>query len=326
MARYRTFFPFFLLLVAGALFFRWLDSPEIRYQRFPKIYDMIWNQGGEVDVVAIGSSRSARMFSADLLAEALAPVRPNALIYDLSRSFRGMDANYVMLRDFLSHRRAKILLIEFNILEHIDGMYSHKLLHEVGTIGDLFEGTCFWHTEERFYTGFHHSLRLMQQKLQYFYTKILSGGWRSLSRTEPSVARTDDYILPLDYVRPEKIEYMIEKAGEDWRMQDPDRWDITQKPELCEMHYLRRIMVLAEEKGAKVILYHITVNHGPPLAADFVHQVERQLGAPLLQMPEEELDRLYKAGGYGDPGHGSEAGSRLWMRWLATQLAPELAG
>ena len=139
-------------------FISWANSPEVRYERWPKIYQMIWQQEGNVDIVATGSSRSARMFDAIYLENAFQKYDKKLTIYDLSRSFRGMDANFVILRDFLEHRNANHILIEFNVLEHINGMYSHKLLHQLGKFNDFFGNVCFWHKEEQFYTEFHHGL------------------------------------------------------------------------------------------------------------------------------------------------------------------------
>ena len=110
-----------------------------------------------------------------------------------------------------------------------------------------------------------------------------------------------DTMRPVDYVRPEKIEYMIKKAGVDWRNQTSFEWAIDEKPEACEIYLPKTYHSFSRRAGSTVTLYHITPNHGPPLDNEFVKEVEQSMGVELLQMPIDKLGELYAIGGHGDP-------------------------
>ena len=85
------------------------------------------------------------------------------------------------------------------------------------------------------------------------------------------------------------------------------------------VHFWDRIANLARTRDVELIVTSIQGVYTPPLDTAFVTELERRLGASVVQMRRDELGELY-ATGYADRFHANEVGRQLWSEWLADLL------
>ena len=107
--------------------------------------------------------------------------------------------------------------------------------------------------------------------------------------------------------------------GPGWPETPDLAWPLDLPEETRNRYYLRKILKLAADSGARVVFVNFPGLYDPPLADAFVARVEQAFGVPLLRMTRSQLEPLFRQG-FADSYHANRLGAGLVSDWLAGAL------
>lgn len=301
---------FVAFLVAAV---RWADSPNIRYQQFPRAYEIIYGTQGSVDVAATGSSRLASMVDAHLLAERLAETETSkVVVVDLGHPFSDIGFDYLILRDLLDNHDVNTLVVDFSVSA------AHPQFFRIGRVADIIEsnmaqaGWSVWR-------GTHLAARDLARKFSALGVALVQGRIRNLAPRSPAGTRTTDSPLGGFFVYPTLLAELQIERGSRW-LEEPELKMDVEAPEFVRFtHFWDKLANLARDRGVELIITSTTRIYTPPVDRAFMAELEQRFDATVVQMGRDELAALY-ATGYIEPFHANEIGRRMWSEWLAGVL------
>jgi len=301
------------LIVALAL---WTDRPNVRYAEYPHQCRMIFVQEGVVDLAVIGSSRSMRVFQADLLADLVADIhgfRP--IIHDLSRAYRDPGHMLPFVKDAAKHHAIRTLLVEF---KETGEQWRHPHFERNGTIVDIV-------TAYQSRPSVDPVLRLrdvvrdLLDRIVYRATSWLTDDLgKDCSDRPPVPTATTDPSKPW-VIDASLIKKIQQKQDKPFDQKPLYRVDLEAAEEERNLHYMGRFSAFAKEQQIELFFYYIPPLFGRPLAPDVVRAFEERFDAPLLQLDAADLATLNPLG-FTDGTHMGWPAAKRYMNYLADAL------
>jgi len=308
------------VVAAIAGFVLYTDTPRARYHEYHHHCRMIFGvdpDRRDVDLAVIGSSRSMRVFQADALARKVrARYGESPVIFDLSRSYRDMGHMLPFVEDLLREAEVDMLLVEY---KEAGSRWRHPNYERTATFAQIAES--FQSRPSAPVLGrLHEQVRLVLDRLTYRATQFVEGDLgRDCVPAERRVATTMDPSEPW-FVSSELLVSQREKHGETWRDQAPMVIDLEAEGEERNTFYVRRMIDLAGAHDVSIYFYYVPALYAPPMDDAFVARFEGFFGAPLLQLPLDDLERVYPTG-FTDASHMGVGGADVYMTRL-TELLP----
>ena len=299
----------------------WLSAEDLSYRWDPtlsRVYFGTHRDAGAIDLVVVGSSRTASGFDAHGFAEAYAERHGRELIvFDIARFARGPEVDYLTLRRLLAKRRVRHLLVEY---QHggLGPDALHPELHLAAGFGEI--SAVVWAQAHRpAWVRIQHILDLWVTRASGLAALAATGELEPIEfdPDDPAPARTRDPSSVADRARPERLKAAEARSG--WRDAPRRVWDFDAPDAAREARYAHKIVALAKANGASVTFQHPNRLYEPPLDESVAHEFRERFGARLLWVPERQLERLYPLG-YSDEKHLNVWGAKVWAEWLASEL------
>lgn len=304
-------------------------DPYIRYQvmqgtifeRATWMYERLHFDPAPVDIVLVGSSRTARGIDPGALEAALAAKGQPLHVVNLSLAASGYDLQLTLAREALETRPVKLLVVSLVEQFPRDG---HQAFADLGTAGEVVGSP--WLVNRNFV---HNLARLPIRQLQLALKSWVPEAFglrRDFNPEAYRLATFDPRFAPLTEAAPKKTEEQIAalEAESKFRHRDLTLPVLPESLSFVEFGmtqtYIKQLAALAKAEGAELVfLYlpfykgyerpfeqHWLEHYGPVLSADF-----------LLSDPDNYG---------GDVAHASRKGTALLTDWLAGELAPILEG
>lgn len=309
-----------LLLIGPILALLYTEKPEVRFSKFKSQYNAIHNQSGTIDLATIGSSRVIHAVSATSLQKEIKDLtNEDWVIYDMGINGRGMGTNYIILKELLSKRKVKRVLIEYNKGNN----QGHLHFFLLASIRDL------W-TE----VGNNSHLNIIDRSnfvLQTLFKRI-SKTWEKLLLGEDiaiksnvlgkEIAYTTDTNQNLEHkkVNRKRLKTVEIKFSKTF-FSKPENWELNSPTNIRMYNYIEDIIELTKEHDTELIFIHIVGRYFSIIDQNHITNFEKRFGTRLIQTDENTLRSWYsKDSTYVDPLHMSVIGSKLFSKWLGAEL------
>jgi len=305
--------PLLVALLACGWFLREIDSPETRYANYPEIYDYIYRQQGDVDVVVFGGSTTMRGFRGTLLQAELEkqgyPLVHNGVIYNCGHPTRSPVLDYIFLRDLLERKKVSLVLLQ----PYLAGSYHNDLI-ATGRTSDLIEielsdkksrylercAVAMQRVRDRI---FHHAQN-------YAYHPDLDQG--GACRPASSGLRENH----------QAVEVWAENVVVDRSDLPHYRHSLRSgRYQQVSLVYLKKMIALARQHGARVALIDVPTYRADELSAEVVRHHEKAANATFLAPNQATLDAFSQDGFWHDGDHFSEKGAQAYMRYMGRVIA-----
>jgi hypothetical protein len=296
----------FCFLVYGAFY---SESAPSRHAKNICQAKLIFEEKGDVDIALIGSSRAMAAFNALTVESELKRVRSGRyVVYDLSRSWPGVDYFWVMARDLIENRRVKNLIIPLH--------WRHARNHP------MFQGSA---------------------KFSDFVTDILVGPNTLKSMQRATIGWSQRFTERLSDLRKRPLRPLSFEASREAKSGEcpsvkgysPDAlwqgrlerentrdqelvWNFGEKNVQRYIRYVKKIQELAESRGVNLVFVYIPGFLEPKVAEDSMEQL-RKMGLKVHQ-PDRQVVDSWLSRGYRDRTHMSEVGERQFAKWLVREV------
>ena len=287
------------------------DNPSYRYREFSCHFDSIYRQNGKIHIAGIGGSRILTAFGAQQLERILINKNQDApVVYNISHNKRGLDLDFVILRDLLENHEVD------NLVVMVDRQSVHLPQDEffmVARIRDLFHyymAQSFKPRLERISGVF----RLLAKRLnRWGYAKEIS---ENINR--PAVTtncHAGDMPLNLDRL-------LDGTEITDLKVMKPLVMDLDDEREQYTVYFLRLISQLGEQYKTNIFFVHMPYRNKPTFAHSFKGLFERKIGGHLIIIPVEIRQRLAEKA-YRDNTHMYALGKEIYLEWLVRGIEEE---
>ena len=328
MSRYKMLSIFMLLVSVGIAtrFVNSLDSEDVRYKIYPNHYKALFKDSNKNQntVLFLGSSRSQTAVSEAGLLSSLAELNENCTVdgyrfIDLSKSLSGLGFQYRMLNDYFEARpnlEAKtVIFLEFKKTNYYNPL--HAYFYQVATYSDIWESSMVTKRDDRFLMKLREFLHLSTKKVTNALSAKLLGRELALrSELIKEVTKSDLIFDPtlFQLVAPDGIASYEAAHKDKWESRSKIPWKLDDPYEQRILYYAKKIKELAHDNNAQVVFHRTPVLYQQMLDEAAVDGLGK-LDISLIQPGIEVLKDLYD-GNYGDGGHMSESGSKLYLSWL----------
>lgn len=306
-----------VIIIAGVLFS--LESPEGRYLEYRCQFRLTYGQQGKVDVAIFGNSRSQLAINTAQLQSELVNrkiLAEDAVVYKLSRSFRGQEHQYFLARDLILNRKTNLILLEY--FKATKFRRYHPRVQSQAKLSDLLKLSAI-DTSQDMVIRISQVFRWVLERIALRGTRTLQVKLENLVGPDPVKAITTDCTNPDYEVMAEKNRSRFnESQGKEKITQ---KWNHLSNLEFITTFYTKEIIQLAREQGIKVILYFVPAYRRGNLHPDFVRELENYFQTSLYTPPDFLIEKIDVPGFYRDPSHLLKKGSRLYTQWLASALA-----
>ena len=302
------------------------QDPYIRYQamagtmfeRVRWMYDRIHYDDTPIDIVFIGSSRTARGVISPDLETALHAQGHDKRIVNFSLPASGYDVRLTLAREVLEARDVELLVISLVEQFPRDG---HQAFADLATVEDLLRSP--WLVNRNLPENL---LRLPVRQMQLAVMSLLPEAFGYRRAFDPDAyegATVDPRIFnPGRQSRPQTSEAItaLEKESR-FRRRDLTPPILPTSLNWIEFgvtqSYIRRLVELAQAHDTQIAFLYLPFYKGfaQPLETDWLEQYGPVLSADFLRMSPEN---------YNDAAHVSEQGAQLMTDWLSRELPPLL--
>jgi len=299
------------LLLIGFNVVSCINAPEERYQKHTALYQKSFTQDGPMDIIALGSSRSGRVFGAQEFEEILKTQTPGEafVIYEYAKPHRDIAFDYILLKDVLKDRCVGTVLVEFNNANLRRRV--HPFFHNIASYSDIFDA--YW--QDKNYSPLvriQYALRdSMQKTLSSLYDRTQGEHVVLAGKYDPKATYTWSNGPAKQGQRP------MRKAN---RPPDLPEWNLDDPYEHRQVRYAGRILEAATNAGAKTIFYYLPTIESEPLTPEFLKAFEAKVGAPLMQMYAEDLEAIRSGDGFADYAHMNQTGRLITLAWMAREF------
>lgn len=303
-------------------------NPYIRYQsvsgtifeRARWFYERIHFDDTPIDVVFIGSSRTARGVITPDLEGRLAEAGIEAHLVNFSLPASGFDIRYVLAREALETREVKLLVI--SLVEQFP-REGHQAFGDLATTGEVL--TSPWLVNRNLPVNV---LRLPARQIGLAAASWAPDAFGYDRAVDPSTypgASVDHRAFNPGQAEGPKTPADIAALDRESRFRRGDLTRPLLPGALADIEfgvprgYIRRIAALAEEQGAQLAFLYLPFYGGfeEPLEKAWLEQYGPVLEARFLK--DDPMN-------YNDVAHVSQKGADLITDWLAAKLVPLLKG
>ena len=301
-------------------------DPYIRYQtmqgtifeRATWMYERLHFDPAPVDIVLVGSSRTARGIDPGGLEAALAAKALPRHVVNLSLAASGYDLQLTLAREALETREVKLLVVSLVEQFPRDG---HQAFADLANAGDIVASP--WLVNRNFVPNL---LRLPIRQLQLLLKSRMPEAFGLHADFDPEayrLATADPRFAPLTEAAPKKTAAQIAalEAESAFRHHDLTLPVLPASLSWVEFgmtrSYIRQLAALAKAEGAKLVFLYLPFYKGyqRPFEQQWLEQYAPVLSADFL---------LSDPANYNDVAHASRQGTALLTNWLADELAPIL--
>lgn len=259
------------------------------------IYDRIFLNPAQIDIAFIGSSRTINAVDDGLLENLLG----EACVSNLGYCRLGMNLQYIIIRDLLSVKNPKEIVLE---VREEESYVSHPVFPNLAKEEDILFSYPFFN--ESYFNDY---VEFTEYKLQLVQEKILDNRTSVVNHKE-----THGYTEAILFASQEELDSAKSKSERGIKSSDGIYHNLQmQFPEF----YLEKIVSLCREnKIALKFLYLPSFGNGGKLPAELklYHQYGKVLLAP------NEIFATKK--NWRDANHLNYLGAEALTRWLKTQL------
>ncbi len=226
------------------------------------------------------------------------------VVVDLSRSWYGIDADYVLLRDLMENTDVKHLVVSYRTY---DG-FGYPKFFELGSVPDLISDA-FAHREKPVYERVSFALTQLFKKLVDHIGRRAGGRFRKLKHTGPRQAVSGDTITKPNRRKPLTLKAKTTNLADGWR-DAPGEWSLDSEKDAHARYYYDKIVALGKDNGVPVTFFYLNTLYSPPLNEVFKKRAEARFGVPIIAMSKAELEQLYPQG-LSDWGHSTAFGQEF---------------
>jgi hypothetical protein len=321
--------PLLVLLGAGLRAYLATDEPRQRYAKLPEAAEVLFEQSGPIDVVAVGTSRAMVAVDEAVIA-AEAKLEPGAVpvVVDLSHTERADGQIYRMLCDLFARRPVRrAVLYEISRREDRARYYHYYPNYAVtNTFRDLFEDVAS-KPREPWLSRVRDLVELLLWRADKSLTLLLRN--RNLDAWgRPPVKRL---LGEMDTARlldtPEgkaTRRKAVAAAHGSWEKAPPSRWSLEDINEDRANYYLRKTIALCRERGVTPVFFNVPGYLEAPLSREVQRAFQEKFGYPLLAPPPALLARLYEDRNFRDVSHLTPEAGAIYSAWLAKALQEQL--
>ena len=303
-------------------------DPYIRYQvmqgtifeRATWMYERLHFDPTPVDIVLVGSSRTARGIDPGALAAALAAQGQSLNVVNLSLAASGYDLQYALAHEALETKAVKLLVVSLVEQFPRDG---HQAFADLGRSSEIVGSP--WLINRNFV---HNLARLPIRQLQLALKSWLPEAFGLRRDFDPEAYRLatfDPRFAPLTEPVPPKTEEEIAalEAESKFHHRDltlpvlPDSLSFVEFG--MTQTYIKQLAALAKAEGAELVFLYLPFYKGyeRPFEQEWLEQYGPILSADFL---------MDDPANYNDVAHASRKGTALLTAWLADALIPVLEG
>ncbi len=302
-------------------------DPYIRYQtmqgtifeRATWMYERLHFDPAPVDIVLVGSSRTARGIDPGALEAALAAQGLPRHVVNLSLAASGYDLQLTLAREALEAREVKLLVVSLVEQFPRDG---HQAFADLANAGDIV--TAPWLVNRNFV---HNLARLPIRQLQLALKSWVPEAFGLRAAFDPEAYRLatfDPRFAPLTEAAPKKTDEQIAalEAESEFRHRDLTLPVLPESLSWVEFgmtqSYIKQLAALAKAEGAKLVFLYLPFYKGyeRPFEQHWLERFGPVLSADFLMSDPDNYG--------GDVAHASRKGTALLTDWLADELAPIL--
>ena len=265
------------------------------------IYDRIFNQADNIDIVFSGASQISCAIMDESIERQLSKMGKELKVANLGYCRRGRDIQYVMLKDMFIAKKPKILIIE---VAEDEPKKSHPVFPYLAESKDLW-GSCVLFNQ-RYFNNIWKGIivRFEQLKFHIFENEYFS------SKNQNRFG----YIPSTQIVQPEPI-LQNEKT---WKMRlskfRPEilRWIETN----YSKHYIKKIAKLAADNNCQLLFLYLPESGSKmklPIPVDFY-----QKKGKLYILPESIVNNKNN---WKDATHFNDSGAQKVSEFIADELA-----
>jgi len=301
-----------LPIVIAALTLDAADSLSQRYSLYygPCFKNMIFEQTGDADYVAVGGSRMLTAFDPYMFERVYRAERGGTVTaYNMARSWFGPDYAYPMLRDLLESRKVDHLIV---MASYQRGDVYNPVTYSISTNRDLLAAID---------ARPHRRVEHLGAWLRMFLLRardVLFGG--PPTPDPPRGARTCyEGDGPTNVPRLARAQAKFASIGGFRQVE----FDIANPAQEYAVFYYRRMVELARDHGTRITFVRMPLLAGPRWTDGTAARFEEVVGAPLVRLPVRLRTNL-AISGYRDRMHLSSTGRELFLPWLVGVLpAPD---
>lgn len=291
----------------------WTDRDEVRYNRYPCHYRLIYDQHLPIDVAFIGSSRSVQGVDAEIVSSSLGD---NVSAINLAKSWRGQGINFTILRDLLENRSVRLLMVEANLPE--TGIF-HGHFFLVGRISD-------WWMSNRFRSDTYFDPQALLVTLRNLVDRVTEQWTYAVLNSEVDLANAQnaDVGIPVTHcrVREERRrneDYWAEKISryQEYYENQYFSWDLDSVSARHDTGFYRALVELASTHDTDIVFYHVPEAYNLALDPAFSSVFEEEIGAPLIIPPSSLTRDMEDLEVFADVTHLMPRGREIYSRWLS---------
>lgn len=321
-----TMAVFFIAYVAAvalphAAYIRYQAFNDTIFQRLAWVYERLTYDATPIDVLVVGSSRSARGVNVELVEGALAGLGDDLVLANISEPASGLDIRLTKIRHALE-THPEIKLIVLGVVEALprDG---HQAFRDLATPGEI--ATAPWAINRNLPEILAY-LPYRQMELSLATLVPDAFGYQSEFDPERYLGRspdhrlfgTPDWTAQTERLVTETPEHTVALTADSkvrrWQITPPILPDALQWAEFgVSRHYVREIAELAEANGTKLAFLFLPFFGGydAPMDADWISQYGPIWNADFLKVDSEN---------YADTAHASQTGVERVAPWIADKI------
>lgn len=308
------FFLFFILI--GLVVFPQLN--EFKWKEDECVYNIIFNQSGDIDLATIGSSRVKQAVYAPFIEEEIKKSKgENWVVRDLSHVGRDISLDYIILKNILDRRRIKRVMIEFNGFG-----VSTDITHYKGSFKDL-SNDVVSRSDLNLLMKTKRFLSNLFERTSKRWEQLLSGkSLRCTALDETEIMALSDCSKTHNNVKTKNINnndknFKSRFLNKKLNSLSPDFDNING---IRSDFYLRKIIDLTHENETEVFFVNFPRRYGILMDEDFMRDFENTYGVKYIQPEYETLKEWSSTNSYVDAGHLTLDGSQRFSKWLTEKL------
>lgn len=292
-----------LVLVVGPV------TPHIRFANLLRPYAAgIVDKSGAIDVVFVGTSRMrSSIMGHELEALLEERVQRPVVIYDLGKSARGTDADYLLLKETMRQSPVRLVVAEYTPGNQYN---NHFFFTQAATWSDVYENSL---SLDR---PFFRAAEVIRAKFAIFMTEMFAGRWFE-PPTETTAATTFDFTTPRG-PNWERLDAALATGRQP--MPSPP---VGSKDNIVQDTYIRKIIEMVEAQGGVVVLTIIPGLHQTAATEEDRNKLEEFFGVDVIGLTDEDLAN-FTPHDYSDEKHHGWVAVDKFMAIVAQWLSPIL--
>ena len=314
MTRKLFLFALILILGLGVLF---TENSRVRWFEDQCQWNTIHLQEGTIDLAIFGSSRSARAVHAIEIEKSAAKfISPNLVVYDFSRTQRGLGHSYIMIKELLSNRRVSKLMVEFNSTHN--RIYHDLMYLKSGVLDLAVEYQSEQHKPALTRAAFVLSSfirRVAKRWEQLLLGKIELKPW---GKVDVVKAKSTDCVGPRNSIEPSVLLSAEKKQGDSW-FSEGRTWNLEGPGEQRNDFYVKQIIKLATKYNTDLTFFHVVGRYTSLMSTEQLASFENRYQTKIIQPSEAELRIWFAQDAYNDPSHMTLKGSQLFANWVTKE-------